>query len=480
MDDLAVLGVTRQSDAFKLKNPKTSKRLQKLQDKVVGFETKLRILISLYQMLQGIGITFDIRWPDLYGDVLNFLGSIFQLDLPQAMAINCFANFNYFGSLVVRTGVPLVLMVLMSGASKLLIHFKRHQLAETMSSSCFFFLFLVYPGCSSAVFQTFMCDRLDDGSGYLRVDYSIQCYGTDDAGNVWSPEYTPLMLYAVLMTFIYPLGTPLLYAAMMYANYEAVSKADELERALIMKKRSEDNCKHKVREATDQLRKEAISKIRRDNLGAGGLAKLTAPYELRVYWFEVFECVRKVCLVGLPIFVEHGSAAQLIMGLFVCFISFGMYASFEPYVEESDNWLSKICQISLFVSLVSSIALKIETDSSAGTLGVLLLFTVAVPPVLAFLSECDIDFENTCHISKVKDVLLLRFNATVGRRIKSLLERPSETADQPSMAGLLEGTKTRPKSGHSLKINPSSRLDDSLSAMPKSQPVPLQKMSASL
>ena len=85
------------------------------------------------------------------------------------------------------------------------------------------------------------------------------------------------------------------------------------------------------------MRKEVESKIRNDNLGTGGLAKLTAAYEMRVYWFEVFECVRKICLLGLPIIFEHGSAAQLIMGLLVCFISSGMYASYEPYVEASDR-----------------------------------------------------------------------------------------------------------------------------------------------
>ena len=29
---------------------------------------------------------------------------------------------------------------------------------------------------------------------------------------------------------------------------------------------------------------------------------LLRPYELRVYWFEIVECVRKVALVGIPVF----------------------------------------------------------------------------------------------------------------------------------------------------------------------------------
>ena len=33
----------------------------------------------------------------------------------------------------------------------------------------------------------------------------------------------------------------------------------------------------------------------------GYFKKLVGPYELRVYWFEVFECIRKVALIGLPV-----------------------------------------------------------------------------------------------------------------------------------------------------------------------------------
>ena len=43
-------------------------------------------------------------------------------------------------------------------------------------SRWFYILFLVYPGASSAIFQAFICDRLEDGTPTLRVDYSITCW----------------------------------------------------------------------------------------------------------------------------------------------------------------------------------------------------------------------------------------------------------------------------------------------------------------
>ena len=92
-----------------------------------------------------------------------------------------------------------------------------------------------------------------------------------------------------------------------------------------------------------------------------------------------------------------------------------MYASYEPYIKDSDDWLAKVCQVSLFFSLVSSIALKVESDSSTEALSVLLLFTLAVPPVTAFLFESGLDFEKGCYVSYIKKNAISCFASTLGR-----------------------------------------------------------------
>ena len=58
-----------------------------------------------------------------------------------------------------------------------------------------------------------------------------------------------------------------------------------------------------------------------------GLRRLTAGYELRTYWFELFECLRKILLVGLPVFCPPGTPGQLIIGLVICFVTFGACAA---------------------------------------------------------------------------------------------------------------------------------------------------------
>jgi hypothetical protein len=51
--------------------------------------------------------------------------------------------------------------------------------------------------------------------------------------------------------------------------------------------------------------------------------------EMRTYWFEIFECGRKVALVCLPVFFSPGSPGQLILGLVICFITCTTRPGFE-------------------------------------------------------------------------------------------------------------------------------------------------------
>ena len=67
--------------------------------------------------------------------------------------------------------------------------------------------------------------------------------------------------------------------------------------------------------------------------------KLTDGYAMRCSHFEVFECVRKIALVGIPALFAPGSVSQLMLGLLVCFGSFGVYSYFKPYEKDHDDFL---------------------------------------------------------------------------------------------------------------------------------------------
>jgi len=123
---------------------------------------------------------------------------------------------------------------------------------------------------------------------------------------------------------------------------------------------------------------------RRGNL-PGALKKLTNGYEMRTYWFDIFECGRKMALVALPIFLPADSPEQLTLGLIICFVTFGTYMMYAPFIDDGDDFLSQICQMQIFFSLLSSIIL--QTDPNSPVMAVLLPILIAVPPVSGFIFE---------------------------------------------------------------------------------------------
>merc|ERR1711935_759523 len=119
------------------------------------------------------------------------------------------------------------------------------------------------------------------------------------------------------------------------------------------------------------------------------VSKLLKGYELRVCWFEIFECVRKLAVACLPVFFQpSGSASQLLFGLMVCFVCFGAYVHFDPFEDRGNDAVARLCQVQIFFSLLSSVALSFSDDENAGSnIDVLLVVLLFLPVTLAVVLE---------------------------------------------------------------------------------------------
>jgi len=117
-------------------------------------------------------------------------------------------------------------------------------------------------------------------------------------------------------------------------------------------------------------------------------------YSLNVFYFEIVESIRKLSLVGLPVFFTSGSIEQLLFALIITFITFGLYTMLKPYKEWEDNTVAIMCQIAIFFALVSSLALAEASPSGAVARGMdatlLILFCTPV------LFECWLDSGFSC------------------------------------------------------------------------------------
>ena len=211
-------------------------------------------------------------------------------------------------------------------------------------------LWFIYPACCAKIFHFFVCDTMPDGvTSYLRVDYSIDCA---------APERAAYRAYAVLMGLLYPLGTPLVFWCFLrgaaaelrqirfheqaaLADRQYLASAAEVNRLQDASASDEPGggARGRTVTAVDEralagAEASAAEHARRVAARKRELSpfveKLTDGYAMRCSHFEVFECVRKIALVGIPALFTPGSVAQLVLGLLVCFASLGVYSYFKP------------------------------------------------------------------------------------------------------------------------------------------------------
>ena len=162
-----------------------------------GVLVKLKIIISLLQVLNGVGAVFDIPFPPIYAQFLRVALS-FEFNLPAVLPLDCWFPFNFHASLVLQTGWPLLAVILLVALSfGLAAVGRRHErrraenktnvlrasmagqrasqadaalltasLATRWSQQCltlaFLLMFLVYPGNIARIFATFLCIDLPE------------------------------------------------------------------------------------------------------------------------------------------------------------------------------------------------------------------------------------------------------------------------------------------------------------------------------
>jgi hypothetical protein len=298
---------------------------------------------------------------------------------------------NFIFDLVLKTATPIFLLLLLSvvrrrsGKSEFGLF-----LADACSDLWIYIIFLVYPSCSTMIFTYFMRETYK-GPGEVYVDLMR----ADRSINREEPLYQSFTAYAIIMLVIYPIGVPLFYALTFYRGRHELHDLRRIELTLeadfaLAKLKAEaaaapEETDELVSRAIEvhQVNGEALKKLR-DKLPST-LRKLTAGYELRTYWFEIFECLRKITLIGLPIFFPPGSPPQLIFGLIICFLSYGAFCVYSPYIRDDDNFLAQVSQVIIFFSLVSSVVTNAFPEDPV--MQVLLPALLVVPVILTFIFE---------------------------------------------------------------------------------------------
>ena len=380
-----------------------------------GLQVDFKILVSLVQVLGALKVTFSIPFPPIYSFVMRWM-SVLEMNLLEIAPLSCQGfKTNFHSLLVVRTALPaLWLTICFAAKACCRCGTRAEAVADKMLSTAFFVLFLVYPTNAQKLFLMFLCEDFEDGSKVLRADWEIDCKSTEHA--VVYTAYTIFMLLVPMG----PFGTPIIYAWLVNSAYGSTIRRMRANEKLMLELREEALADEYVKRLTVQAKTvamqapwgKAAKRSRKPNpvtvptdddlpdavkqrIAALGEAqeehlaslpdymkKLLSGYNYRNAGFESYECVRKLALVCMPSFFQPGSPAQLIFGLLVCFVTFGMYTAIKPYEEARANVLAQICQVQIFFALVSAIALSFDQsdkDASTRTLDIMLTVLTFMP-----------------------------------------------------------------------------------------------------
>ena len=333
---------------FILKKDKTESRLsrasKKLENKLGRAEPVIKIVFAYFQVVGSLDLIFGIKFPPVYSTVISFLSGVFSLDFISFMPIGCVFSSTHYTLLLSYTLVPLSLSIFLvcwynklkkeAGEKSISLRNKLFELFLALT-------FLLLPSVSVKIFTTFGCVDFDNGTSFLKVDFSLDCQ---------SAVHSFYKAFAAFMVAVYPVGIPLMYFFLLFRKRQLL-KAGQVER-------------EKEIPITTAL-EEALVK-RDENEGEDpalkALSFLYESYEPKYWWFEIFETMKKLALTGFLVFVAPGTTAQVVVSLVMSIIALVVYTNTKPFINDFNNKLALVANWQLVLTLVCALAIEVNMD----------------------------------------------------------------------------------------------------------------------
>ena len=86
-------------------------------------------------------------------------------------------------------------------------------------------------------------------------------------------------------------------------------------------------------------------------------------YKTKNYWFESFEMVKKIILVGGIVLINPGSMSQVLLGFLIAFTFYTVVVGYAPYEEGVNTKLQILTTGQLLLALVLGLVLSANTST---------------------------------------------------------------------------------------------------------------------
>ena len=144
---------------------------------------------------------------------------VLNIDGLKLPVLSCIQLGSFFDQLVILILAPWVLGILILGCSMGVEVATRRKTASLKAGlirglpPLMCLLFYNFPVVLSRASRAFDCEEFDDGTRFLRVDYSLDC---DDA------EYGRVVSLAFVAIILYPVCIPLIYLTLLLSARKAI------------------------------------------------------------------------------------------------------------------------------------------------------------------------------------------------------------------------------------------------------------------
>ncbi|GMH74627.1 hypothetical protein TrLO_g1929 [Triparma laevis f. longispina] len=303
--------------------------------------TKFKILTSFYQIVTKLPTTLAVKFPKVYETFTAGISSVFNFNAIGLISVGCIipqSLYGFYGSFLVTTITPIVLSLLLYITTKIqllkLDPYAANKLTSNRFGLFYGLTYLVFASTSTMAFTTFLCTTYgDDEKEYLIADRSVDCN---------SDFHKKFELVSWVTILIYPIGITALYSYELWKFKDAIKDPD---------KRDDDpKIKH--------------------------IVFLWRDYRPEFWWFEIYECFRRLSFTGMLVFFDPGSAPQICFAMILAVVSLLMYSNNQPFVKSEENTLAQVSTFSIFLTLLAAIMITLKdklVEENSNELGILLV-----------------------------------------------------------------------------------------------------------
>ncbi|CAN0227090.1 unnamed protein product, partial [Ascophyllum nodosum] len=285
----------------------------------------VKIVVVSWQIVSQASTVASVAFPRVYEAFIKFF-DIVNLNVGWILSAGCLLDTSFYVNLLMSTIGPLALVSLVKIRHRVTTTTLRHsnrdgeifaRMNNKYGSTIFLLSFFFYATASSTVFQAFACVDVDSNTSYLKADLRLQCYTT---------QHKAFMVYAGIMGLVYPIGVPLAYGLVLYRS-----------RATLMMREGRDDVPH-----------------------VAAFKELWRPYRPEVFYYEVVECLRRVTLSVVVVFVSPSTAGQIATTFLFALLFFAMMLILDPYVSQWDTWLARIGHTIVVMTMFVALLEKVE------------------------------------------------------------------------------------------------------------------------